>query len=38
MEAAREILGEIDYAEPNVTMRWVELASRMYSECPDSSE
>jgi hypothetical protein len=38
VEAAKEILGEIDYAEDQVRKRWVDLASRMYRDCPDFSE
>jgi methyl coenzyme M reductase gamma subunit len=38
VEIAREMLREIDYDQAEVRMRWIELASRMYRECPDFSE
>jgi hypothetical protein len=38
VEAAKEILREIDYAEDEVRKRWIDLASRMYQEFPDFSE
>lgn len=34
VEAAKEILREIDYAEDEVRKRWVDLASRMYGSAP----
>lgn len=38
VEIAKEMLREIDYAEAKDRMRWIELASRMYGECPDFLE